>query len=194
MWELAQTEVTGGWKYQVAENGAWISFRKFFGLVDSNLEFVDWYSRTLAASEAPAFYWELPPLTNSTIDDDFEFVLIDAPALARQTPDPTPFASLFARENGKNVIVFPNLGGDAILVAPAPHNTDERYSHLAAFLREGSAVRIRALWQITARTMLDRLGDNPIWLSTSGLGVAWPHLRLDSRPKYYQHRPYAQTQ
>jgi hypothetical protein len=29
-----------------------------------------------------------------------------------------------------------------------------------------------------------------MWLSTSGLGVAWLHIRLDSTPKYYQHQPY----
>jgi hypothetical protein len=30
------------------------------------------------------------------------------------------------------------------------------------------------------------------WISTSGLGVPWVHVRLDSYPKYYQYRPYAQ--
>jgi len=28
------------------------------------------------------------------------------------------------------------------------------------------------------------------WLSTSGLGVGWLHVRLDSRPKYYTYEPY----
>ncbi|MDF9799652.1 hypothetical protein OKW21_004915 [Catalinimonas alkaloidigena] len=27
-------------------------------------------------------------------------------------------------------------------------------------------------------------------MSTSGLGVYWLHIRLDSRPKYYQFDPY----
>jgi hypothetical protein len=31
----------------------------------------------------------------------------------------------------------------------------------------------------------------PIWLSTAGMGVAWLHIRLDERPKYYSHKPYA---
>ena len=29
-----------------------------------------------------------------------------------------------------------------------------------------------------------------LWVSTSGLGVYWLHVRLDSYPKYYQHAPY----
>ena len=44
--------------------------------------------------------------------------------------------------------------------------------------------------------MLDRLHRSPeetTWLSTSGLGVYWLHVRLDSYPKYYTYRPYKAT-
>ena len=30
----------------------------------------------------------------------------------------------------------------------------------------------------------------PIWLNTAGGGVAWLHIRLDHRPKYYRYLPY----
>ena len=36
----------------------------------------------------------------------------------------------------------------------------------------------------------ENLGPIPRWLSTAGLGVPWLHLRLDTRPKYYQYGPY----
>jgi len=42
----------------------------------------------------------------------------------------------------------------------------------------------------TARAITARLSDRPLWVSTSGLGVAWLHVRLDARPKYYQYTPY----
>ena len=35
-----------------------------------------------------------------------------------------------------------------------------------------------------------RIGIQPIWLSTAGMGVPWLHVRLDSRPKYYAFGPY----
>lgn len=35
-----------------------------------------------------------------------------------------------------------------------------------------------------------RISGNPVWLSISGLGVYWLRIRLDARPKYYQHLPY----
>jgi hypothetical protein len=38
--------------------------------------------------------------------------------------------------------------------------------------------------------MEKRLSASPVWLSTSGLGVYWLHVRLDTHPKYYQYQPY----
>jgi hypothetical protein len=32
----------------------------------------------------------------------------------------------------------------------------------------------------------------PVWFSTSGMGVAWLHFRLDERPKYYTFRAFAE--
>jgi len=90
------------------------------------------------------------------------------------------------------VVVFPNLGGDAVLIAPCPRGHVDAYPHLAAFLRQGEKDQIRKLWQVAAETLLDRLSDTPVWLSTAGIGVAWLHLRLDTRPKYYRYRPYAE--
>jgi hypothetical protein len=34
------------------------------------------------------------------------------------------------------------------------------------------------------------VSDERRWLSTSGLGVSWLHMRLDSTPKYYNWQPY----
>ena len=32
--------------------------------------------------------------------------------------------------------------------------------------------------------------DQNVWLSTSGLGVVWVHVQLDSSPKYYQYASF----
>ena len=192
MWEAATSNIAAGHKYRISGDDSNLSFRRFFELLGSSEDFADWYSGTLVAFEATAFYWEFPPLTNSIIDDDSEFVLIDAPLLARLPPEPAPFASQFEKRSGDDVVVFPNLGGDAVLIAPCPRGPTDAYPHLAAFLRQGEKDQIRKLWQVAAETLLDRLNDTPVWLSTAGIGVAWLHLRLDSRPKYYRHRPYAE--
>ena len=192
MWEAATSNIAAGHKYRISGNDSNLSFRQLFELLRSSDDFADWYSETLAAFEATALYWELPPLTNSTVEDEAEFVLIDAPLLARLPAEPAPFASQFEKGPEEDVVVFPNLSGDAVLIAPCPRGPIDAYPHLAAFLRRGEKDQIRKLWQVAAETLLDRLNDTPVWLSTAGIGVAWLHLRLDSRPKYYCYRPYAE--
>jgi hypothetical protein len=77
-----------------------------------------------------------------------------------------------------------------MLIAPSPVEASQGYAHLAAFLQQAPASQVRALWHNVGQTVRKSLTDSPIWLSTSGLGVAWLHIRLDSSPKYYQHQPY----
>ena len=64
------------------------------------------------------------------------------------------------------------------------------YGHLAAFVREAPQAQRHTLWQVVGAALDERIGVRPTWLSTSGLGVSWLHVRLDSRPKYYQYEPY----
>lgn len=187
----AQTEnLLSGRKYRLYDGDALMSFRRFFERLASDEAFADWFGGTLAEFEGAAFYWELPPLTAATLDGDAEFVLIGAPVLTRFGPERAPFEGHFRRAPGEDVIVFSNLGGDAILIVPCPRGPDEHYPHLAAFLRNADRQQARALWRVTAEEMLRRLGTRLTWLSTAGGGVAWLHIRLDSRPKYYSHAPY----
>lgn len=193
MYTTETRDVPSGRHYRILEDGSSLSFRRCFELLQTGSGFADWYSGELAAFDAEPFYWELPPLTFATLDDHAEFVLIEAPMLARFAPEREPFAEQFERASGEDVIVFPNLGGDAVLVVPCPRGPDEHYPHLAAFLRLGDRDQVRALWQRTAQEMLRSIGDRPVWLSTAGGGVAWLHMRLDSRPKYYSHAPYKRS-
>jgi len=183
-------DVPSGRMYRVVEGEAPMPFRRFFELLASDDAFTDWFCCTLAGFEGAAFYWELPPLTEATLGNDAEFVLIEAPALAGIPVERAPFARYFEEAPDRDVIVFPNLGGDAVLVVPCPRGPDEHYPHLAAFLRGAGKEQIRALWHMTAQEMLRSTGARPVWLSTAGGGVAWLHVRLDSRPKYYSYGPY----
>jgi hypothetical protein len=190
MYATKTSDIRSGRQYRVVEDDAPVSFRQFFERLASDEPFTDWLCCTLADFEGAAFYWELPPLTRATLDDDAEFVLIEAPVLARFAAERAPFASHFENAPDADAIVFPNLGGDAILVVPCPRGPDGHYPHLAAFLRNAPKEQVRALWHRTAQEMLRRIGERPIWLSTAGGGVAWLHIRLDSQPKYYSYAPY----
>jgi hypothetical protein len=120
------------------------------------------------------------------------FVLLDSPGLARR-PDPEAFAEHFGGAPEAGVVVFPNRGGDAIMVVPCPKARPSAYGHLAAFVREAPESQRHALWQSVGEAMARRLGAKPVWLSTAGAGVSWLHVRLDDRPKYYGFGPYRQA-
>ena len=194
MYAWKTENLPSGREYRLYDGDEAVSFRAFFGRLVSDEAFTDWFCCTLADFEGAAFYWELPPLTAATLDRDTEFVLIEAPMLARFPPERAPFEEHFRQAPGEDAIVFPNLGGDAILVVPCPQGPDAHYPHLAAFLRHADRTQALALWRVTAQEMLRRLGPRPIWLSTAGGGVAWLHIRLDSWPKYYSHQPYREAE
>jgi hypothetical protein len=146
------------------------------------------FNALLADAPFGAFRWETPAVTAATVTRPFEFVLLDSPGLARR-PDPESFAAHYAEGNA-GVAVFPNLGGDAILVVPCPVAEPSAYGHLAAFVRLAPEPQWHALWQSVGEAMARRVGTKPVWLSTAGAGVSWLHVRLDDRPKYYGFEPY----
>ena len=152
-------------------------------------EFRQFFIDLLSESPFSAFRLETPPLTITTANRPFEFVLLDSPYLAGD-PDPSAFAEHFARAASGGVIEFPNLGNDAIMVVPCPEDSPSDYAHLAAFLRHSPVNQQHSLLQLVAAVMQRRLNSKPIWLSSAGGGVAWLHLRLDDRPKYYGFEPY----
>jgi hypothetical protein len=148
----------------------------------------------MALAECPyaAFRWETPPVSAHTLSRRFEFVLLNSPGLVRQ-PDRAAFGQHFRSAASDGVVVFPNLGGDAVLVVPCPLADDSAYGHLAAFVREAPEPQQHALWKAVATAMADRVSRRVVWLSTAGGGVSWLHVRLDDRPKYYGYAPYAEA-
>lgn len=150
------------------------------------------FNSLLAEAPYTAFRWETPPVTAASLTQPFEFVLLDCPSLARR-PDPEAFAEHFG-QGVDGVAVFPNLGGDAIMVVPCPVAEPAAYGHLAAFVRLAPEPQRHALWQAVAAAMSRRIGVKPVWLNTAGAGVSWLHVRLDDRPKYYGFGPYRQAE
>jgi hypothetical protein len=151
--------------------------------------FRSWLGSVLAGAGYSAFRWETPPVTTATARRPFEFVVLDSPGLARP-PDPEAFADHFDASSAPDVVSFPNLGGDAIMVVPRPMAPAAAYVHMAAFVRHAPEPQKHALWQAVGEAMARRLGTKPVWLSTAGAGVSWLHVRLDDRPKYYGFGPY----
>lgn len=147
---------------------------------------------TLAAAPFSAFFWETCPVGPGTQDRLFQCVLVESPELSRIRADPEPFARHFVRPEGPPIRSFANIGRDALLVVPFPQGPPAAYAHIATFMREGDPAQVDALWRRTGRVLAGRLKRErgPVWVSTSGLGVSWLHIRLDRRPKYFTWAPF----
>ncbi len=159
----------------------------------SDPAFRRWFIALLAEAPFAAYFWEMPPVTRDTVDQTCEFVLVDSPALGAAPVEPGPFAAYFRDAGARRVVAFDNLGGDAHLVVPCPDPAAPGYPHLAAFTAAAPPDQQHALWAAVGDAVTARLGADPLWVSTAGLGVYWLHVRLDRRPKYYSHAPYRQV-
>ena len=160
-------------------------------------EAADRLSAALAAAPFDAAFFETPPVASAADAAAlaFEAMLLPAPGLAAMRPEPAAYAEHMGASPAGGAAVFANLGGDAVLVSPKPAPRMQGVS-LLPFTRTASPEAQRALWKAVGAAVCAQLeargggGGRPLWVSTSGLGVGWLHVRLDNRPKYYQHDAY----
>lgn len=150
------------------------------------------FIRVLAEAPFEAYFFETPPVSRDTLDGNFEFVLVDCPSLAQADPEPRVFEEHFCGPGAADgIATFPNLGGDAVLIAPHPSKPLKNYAHLAAFTRHAPHEQQLALWRAVSEAAREWFrSSDPVWISTSGLEVFWLHVRLDHYPKYYNHAAY----
>jgi hypothetical protein len=190
MWRIHSSPVAGAvTRWQLLDDGGRaMSFAQAIGGWSSDDSFRTFWLASLRTLEPAAYCWECPPVTAASVSQPFECVFVASPGLARAPADPEAFAGHFRRD--REVVTFDNLGRDAVLVAPCPGPPGGDYSHLASFTATAPPAQQGALWQAVGKAMEARVGAKPAWLSTAGHGVAWLHLRLDDRPKYYQYAPY----
>ena len=176
-------------RYLLTMGGRHLTFGQVIDQWQQDVAFSKFFTSTLAASRFKAYRWETPPINQANKTRQFEFTLLDEPRLARR-PDEQTFAEHFATGESNEVVVFPALGKGTTLISPKPTNEATIYSDLASFLRSASESQSTALWQAVGIATSDHVSNEPLWLSTAGGGVAWLHVRLDRRPKYYGHEPY----
>ena len=190
MWRIRKSRLdseTEHWRL-LAKSGEDLSFEQVFSRWRADEEFRGFWSASLHEVPFESYCWECPPATAQCLTPPFECVFVSSPLLAELPPDPEPFAEHFRPD--LSVATFESLGKDALLVAPCPAGQGANFAHLASFLDSATDAQKSDLWQAVGDAVESRIGARPTWLSTAGLGVAWLHVRLDTRPKYYRHGPY----
>ena len=197
------------YKYSCLEKERVMSYGRFLDVISEPLtsttgnQFRRLFIDTIRNFPSEAFFFESTPITQSELNTKpMEFVIIESKELATIIVDPQPFKEKFRNLNrNQQITSFNNLGGDSLLIVPVPilinTNTnlpDRLYAHLANFIRGGTRVQIDLLLLKCGEEMKNVLRNaNPNekkWWSTSGLGVSYLHMRIDSVPKYYNYKPY----
>lgn len=178
-----------GRKILIRKNGERLTFAEVVALLKTSTGFRTILNETLAEMPFEAFRWETPPVTRNNVDRPFECVTLESRELLCP-PEPDAFLGQFGGRRAPEVLGFPNLGNDAFMVVPCPGRALSAYAHIGAFVRRAPEEQCDRLWQKVGEALDARLGTAPIWMNTAGGGVAWLHVRLDSRPKYYRYAPY----
>ena len=190
VWDCAIQSLKGGEHYVPRLDGSPVTYADILRRWRDDAVFRSFFLSLLTDTLLLNYRWETPPVTAAAARRNFEFVLLDAPYLACAA-DPRPFAFHFeGTRDARDVLAVPNLSGDALMVIPTPVGPQSAYADLASFVREAPEPQQHALWQMVGQSMQARLGNEPVWLSTAGGGVAWLHVRIDRRPKYYGFAPY----
>ena len=152
-------------------------------------------------SHTSGIFWECTPIfvrRAAASCCSLRFCVTQARILEGTAPDFTAFSEHFHAAGSSDVATFPNLGRDAILIAPTPKG-GQNYASLATWLREtrnNEDSRDRVL-EAVGKALISRIeqqhstkSTNAIWVSTSGAGVSWLHFRIDNYPKYYTNQQY----
>ena len=184
-------------RYRIYKNNKPITYEMMMiDLANKNIKLVELFIKLLQDSNFKAYFFETPPVNSENFKErEFEFVLVKAASLENIKPDYEAYSQYFKYSN--DVATFPNLGKDALLIVPCPQNKNyQNYSHFANYIRHADEKEMHNLIQTVGKEMIkrvDQFGQMYVWLSTSGSGVSWLHIRLDSRPKYYQYTPFRET-
>jgi hypothetical protein len=162
MWN-SQTELIDSGrihKISIFKNDNQITYSEVIELWQHDKNFREFFIFLLADAPMDAYFWETPPITKSTVSREFELVLVDSPKLANLEPDPTDFNKYFESAT-EQIVTFPNLGNDALLVVPCPIANTFARTHLASFVRFAPEFQQHLLWQAVGRELQQRLNPEP---------------------------------
>ena len=180
-------------KYTIDSESDRLTYQNFIDLLkvkDKNFlgKFRDELNRTSA--EFPGYFWECVPVSSNTINKPFEFALVNSGALNNIKQNYSSFQEHFRKSSDNQVVSFQSFSGDTLIV-PVPKGSD--YKNINKFTENTQSEQWEALWQKVGEKMEENLinaNGATRWLSTAGLNVYYLHVRIDKRPKYYNHQEY----
>lgn len=175
-------------KYIVYIDKHRITFDEAMDLFYNSKNFRNKFITKLRNVKFQGYFLEMAPS-----DKLFEFTLINVPVFSNIKANSTPFKDKLKNcLSDTDVISFMNFSMKSKLIVPCSKTKNkEVYTHIANFIRYAPINQIHSLLkEIPVQVNSFRKRNDPIWVSTHGLGVYWLHVRLDSLPKYYKTQKY----
>ena len=134
------------------------------------------------------FFWRTTPI-NKAMNSVFKMEFVETDDL-NYSQDCSAYDSYFKNVKKSSVVVFPNLTNTAQLVVPVPVK-GKNFTYLKDFIDNASPTQHKLLWKtvaIQAKQLLKK--HKTIWISTHGRGVPCLHIRLDTKPNYYDNSKF----
>lgn len=179
-------------KYELYKGSEEVTYYHFLRQMKVNKDLRQLFINTLRDSRFLKFRLEMPPISAHLKNLAFEFILLDSPGL-QSTPDIESFAEHFNQPSGQLYATFLNFSKTSTLIVPTPFGakTAKRYASIGPFMKKSNNKKQRAQAdQLVRQVAIEGAAafekTTKTYISTAGGGVAWLHVRLDSRPKYYQ--------
>jgi hypothetical protein len=165
MWKVSKSKSNSEKiKFHILKEDEIISVSEFISGLKESEAFRTFYNSMLIDNPFTAFFRENKPMTFDSLVDDYEFCIVNGEELNR-VAYPETFAEHFKTSK---------------LIVSCPVQDHSHYTHLGKFVRSSSKNQIDNFWKKVGGEMLNHVSDNPKWLSTAGMGVYWPHARIDS--------------
>jgi len=172
-------------------NGEPVTWRSFIALTkESNIAFVNVLKEAILSTSFNAMFFNCPPVTRDDLNQVFEAAIMNAPSLDGVTTDVKSFEDKF--KGNDMVTSFENLRKDSLMVSPVPleDQKEEIYSSLGPFIRNAPEEQQLAFWGAIGQELFQLIPKRTVWVNTAGTGVYFLHMRLDSKPKYYQYEKF----
>ena len=86
----------------------------------------------------------------------------------------------------KDILYAENLGKDSIMVIPTVRK-GKNFSNLFFFMKNADLVQQKKIWKTVSQQVKIMLKKHDkLWINTHGFGISYLHIRIDSKPKYYE--------
>ena len=164
--------------YYATQRGKYMSWEDVINSLTTNTDtFIYKLIQFLLNIEFKSYFWECDRVN---LNKPFRFAIFNSKTLAERKQDNKAFNGLINCDKKTQSVSFPSLSKDINLVVPCKTYHSANYTSLATFSRTAPIKQQVAFWKEVGKNIKE--GD---WVSTSGLGVSWLHVRLADRPKYY---------